>query len=102
MTFVKTLIAVSALTAVGACSINGTKTLIDRTSQVIELTKEGCRFAPTAASIAEILGVPGAPTVNSLSTSICAKIAELPVTESSGPEEVAVEVGGVDVPGTRF
>ena len=85
---------------VGGCTnIEKRDAFVSKINTAVESTKTGCNFVPTVASIAAILGVPGAPAAALLSKQICDEIREIPQLEGGGepmPVQVQIEFGKVD------
>lgn len=74
--------------------------LLTNVNAVIEGSKATCKFIPTVASIAAIVGVPGAPVASELIDSICAEVGQIPSLESGrdAPRDVEFDLpeGTVD------
>lgn len=95
--------AASCLVFLAGCDPNGgegSSSLLTTVGGIIEGTKTTCNFIPTVASIAAIVGVPGAPIASELIDSICEQVDEIPTLESGrdAPRELELDLpeGSVD------
>lgn len=97
-----TYLPVVFVLGLAGCEAGTEADLISRTNQVVEATKTGCSFAPTAASIAALLGVQTDPNTAAIAKKICDQVNKLPVFESGGDDPVVVTVDGLPVEGVRI